>query len=122
MAEAGRVDMRAGDHQALARRHVEHALARHDRLVGVEIVAERRLGMRNLDRREMDDVAPGDERLAAAIDAPYRVARRMAGRENGSAARKFFAIAHPADALAIGRQIDLGALVHALRILAFARL
>src|ERR1700704_2750009 len=48
-SQAGRFDMRAGDHQAFRGRHVEHAAAAPLGLFLVEIVAERRVGMRDLN-------------------------------------------------------------------------
>src|SRR6185437_9570665 len=64
IAKARRVDMRAGDRKVLARRHVENALAGLDREILVEIVGQRRVRVRNLDRRQMHHVAQRDEAVA----------------------------------------------------------
>src|SRR5688500_3422524 len=67
-ADAGKVEMRAGDGQPVGGDPVEGATARLPRDLRIDVVFERRLRPRHLDRRDVHDVAPDQERVAAGMD------------------------------------------------------
>src|SRR5580698_1358446 len=105
ITKARRIDVGAGDGEAFACRQVEDAFARLDRLILVEIVSQRRVRMRNLDRREVHHVAERHETAARCGEQPAGVSWRMAGRQYRREAKILLAVAHMPDAVEIGFQV-----------------
>src|SRR5262249_30864772 len=98
MAEAWGVHMGACDCEALARNHVEHAQARSARKIRVKVVFHCCVRVRDLDRGEMHQIAPGYECITPGADAPAGMTGRVTGCQHGRAAERFLAVAHAPDA------------------------
>src|SRR3954468_8388123 len=103
-AKAGKAKMRAGDDEPLGRGPVEHALARGRRQIGVDVVDQPGLGTRELHRREVHDVAPDQDALAAGLDEPVGVTRRMSWPQHRGDAGQHLAVCDAADAVLVWRK------------------
>ena len=96
--------MRAGDGHPLGRRPIEHPSRRvRARSFRRDIEHQRRVRPRHLHRGEMHDVAPDQQSLAARMDQPVGVARRVAGPQRRGDAGQHLAVLDAADAIAVGR-------------------
>ena len=107
-AEAREIHVGAGDREAVGRDTVEHALAGRAGHLRIDVVDETGVGPRNLDRREVDEIAPDQQAVLARLNEPAGVARRMPGHQHRRDARHRLAVGHGAQAAAIGRRWPSG--------------
>src|SRR5258706_14914809 len=102
-AEAGEIEMRTGDLEPVGGDAVEHAFAGRTGRLRIDVVDETGVGPCDLDRCEMDHIAPDQEAVVARLDQPAGMARRVPGEAKRRYAGHRLAVAHGAHALAIGR-------------------
>ncbi len=86
------------------RRPVEHLPPRGARHVGIGVENQGRIEPRHLDRCDMHDVAPDQQALAARLQQPVGVARRVSGPQHRGDAGKHLAVPDAADAIPVGRR------------------
>ncbi len=95
--------MGAGDPELVGGHTIEHAPAHRTGRLRIDVEDQRGIGTGDLDRREMNEIAPDQQALVARLDEPAGMTRRMAGEQHRRHARQHLAIAHGAHALTIGR-------------------
>src|SRR5262245_66523829 len=102
-AEAWEIEMGARDGELVGGHAVEHAPARGAGGLRIDVVDEPGIGPRDLDRREMNEVAPDQQAALAGLDEPAGMPRGMAGKQQRGNARHGLAVPRGAHALAIRR-------------------
>ena len=89
---------------------VQDRLARRPRLLAIDVEADARLRVLELDRRQVHHVGPHQQRLSTGDDAETAMARRVAGQMDRRDPRKNLAAAMLAHPAGIGRHRLAGAL------------
>src|SRR4029450_1210091 len=79
-AEAGEIEVGACDGELVGGAAVEYAPARGAGGLRIDVVDEPGIGPRDLDRREVNEVAPDQQAVLAGLDEPPVMSRSMAGK------------------------------------------
>jgi hypothetical protein len=117
MPKRREVEVDAGDAQFFSSNEFEHLLSRFRCGGRIDVVGDARVGEGELHSWKVDDVAPDEKLIAAGLNEPCRVARRMAGCWKGADAGADLVRLDCADAIAIGgdRRASLAEIALAFR-------